>query len=157
MRELRSGAPVDVTPLRDDPTLGTDPSRNDKFRYDPNSQERCPYAAHTRKTNPRDDLPSTEAKRILRRGIQFGPEVTADEAASNTTALQRGLLFVCYQSNIFNGFRFIQTRRFLPRNNPLDDHALTIAQSGRIMSTFHLTRKMCQRLDLTPSLVKPMT
>lgn len=129
-----------MSPLRDDPALGTDPFRNDDFRYDPSSQERCPYAAHTRKSNPRADLPPTEAnprpteaQRILRRGIQFGPEVTADEAASNTTTLRRGLLFVCYQSSIVNGFRFIQTRRFIPRDNPVVNDVLTIAQSGQTL------------------------
>ena len=112
------GAPVDITPTKDDPALGADPSRNNNFRYDfPNDQQtedRCPFAAHTRKTNPRADLEdnfgatSTQARRIIRRGVQFGPEVTATEAASGKTIYGRGLIFVAYQSNFVNGFQFVQ-------------------------------------------------
>jgi Dyp-type peroxidase family len=101
--------------LRDDRALADDPLRNNDFTYDPLRQDRCPFAAHTRKTNPREDLArlgGSEIRRILRRGIQFGPEVTPKEAAAKTSSkdlkLERGLLFVCYQSNIANGFEFIQ-------------------------------------------------
>ena len=104
----RVGAPIDITPLKDDPKLGADVSRNDNFRFDTNSQERCPFAAHIRKTNPRSDLPSTEIRRILRQGIAFGPEVSANEKQQKTTEQARGLLFACYQSSIPNGFEFIQ-------------------------------------------------
>ena len=114
-----SGAPIDVTPFKDDPTLGTDPARNNDFNYnfpdDAKTQDRCPFAAHTRKTNPRADLEinfnppiSTEIRRIIRRGIQFGPEVTKIEAETGKTIHGRGLLFAAYQSNIENGFQFIQ-------------------------------------------------
>lgn len=118
MRERHTGAPIDLTPLGDDPSLGADPLRNNNFRYDqePLSQTRCPFAAHTRKTNPRADLdfvpPSSpfalENRRIIRRGIPFGPEVGAEEAAVNATKEKRGLLFVAYQSSITKGFQFIQ-------------------------------------------------
>ncbi|KAI0636148.1 peroxidase TAP [Trametes polyzona] len=115
----KSGAPVDLTPLQDDPALGKDSQRNDNFKYDPNSEDRCPFAAHSRKTNPRSDLSdtATEAHRIIRRGIQFGPEVTQQEADTGVSdpAKGRGLLFVCYQSLLSRGFQFIQ--RFWA-NNP---------------------------------------
>ena len=121
MGRWKSGAPIDITPTKDDPALGADPNRNDDFRYafpeDQQTQDRCPFAAHTRKTNPRADLGSTELQRIIRSGIQFGPEVTKDEAASGKTHLQRGLLFVAYQSNISNGFEFIQKSRSTVRKN----------------------------------------
>ena len=87
------GAPTDLFPLQDNPAAGTDPAQRSNFTYDPSSQDRCPFAAHTRKANPRADLEthgfSTENRRIIRRGIQFGPEVTAEEAASGTTQLGR--------------------------------------------------------------------
>jgi len=111
----KSGAPIDLTPLKDNPTMGANIAQNNAFRFDPSSQAKCPFAAHIRKTNPRADLDAfggTEAHRILRRGIQFGPEVTPEEAAakksSTDPALERGLLFACYQSNIVNGFQFLQ-------------------------------------------------
>lgn len=116
MQGAHAGAPIDLTPLKDDPDLGRDPSRNNNFRYDPLSQERCPYAAHTRKTAPRSDITPEDAERhrIIRHGIQFGPEVTAEEVATNKTMHDRGLLFVAYQSNIAEGFQFIQQSEFLP-------------------------------------------
>ncbi|MCJ1437601.1 hypothetical protein MMC27_006988 [Xylographa pallens] len=118
----KSGAPIDLTPEKDDPALGVDPLRNNNFSYnilnDQTTQDRCPFAAHVRKTNPRGDLEdphlpaspaiSTTINRIIRRGVQFGPEVTADEAASGKTKNGRGLLFAAYQSNIGNGFEFLQ-------------------------------------------------
>ncbi|THH33434.1 heme-thiolate peroxidase [Antrodiella citrinella] len=114
----KSGAPLDLAPLKDDPVLAADPQRNNNFRYnfpeDPQTQDRCPFAAHVRKTNPRFDLEglnppaSTEARRIVRRGIPFGPELSAQEQQQNTTLQGRGLLFRCYQSDITNGFQFVQ-------------------------------------------------
>ena len=125
MQRWHTGAPVDLAPTKDDPALGADPLRNNNFRYtfpdDQQTQDRCPFAAHLRKTNPRADLEDahppqsgplpTDARRIIRRGIPFGPEVSADEAASGKTTLERGLLFAAYQANIANGFQFIQHSR----------------------------------------------
>ncbi|KAF9039277.1 peroxidase TAP [Panaeolus papilionaceus] len=114
----KSGAPIDLAPFKDDPKLAKDPKRNNNFRYEDeiNSQLRCPFAAHVRKTNPRNDLEvppninpiPVSPNRIMRRGIQFGQEVTDEEKASGKTKLQRGLLFACYQSNLEKGFQFIQ-------------------------------------------------
>ncbi|KIM34766.1 hypothetical protein M413DRAFT_450072 [Hebeloma cylindrosporum] len=115
----KSGAPIDITPFKDDPALGTDPKRNNDFAFagEISSQLRCPFAAHVRKTNPRDDLevppPPTppiaiEGRRIMRRGVQFGPEVTREEAHTAKTQHGRGLLFACYQTSIVNGFQFLQ-------------------------------------------------
>ncbi|KAJ3480770.1 dyp-type peroxidase [Meripilus lineatus] len=125
----KSGAPVDLTPIVDDPVLGKDPMRNNDFHYnienDFTSQSRCPFAAHTRKTNPRNDLRPefVTPHRIIRRGVPFGPEVTPDEAQDNRTHLGRGLLFACYQSNLANGFQFVQkqwanARGFPPKSTP---------------------------------------
>ncbi|KAG6868853.1 hypothetical protein C0993_008982 [Termitomyces sp. T159_Od127] len=88
--------------------------RVNNFRYQAEStfQKMCPFAAHTRKTNPRADLEDffgpIENNRIARRGVQFGPELTKDEIISKKTAHARGLLFVCYSTSIENGFAFIQ-------------------------------------------------
>lgn len=113
----KSGAPIDLMPIADDPALGADPTRNDNFAFDKASpddqttQDRCPFAAHIRKTNPRADLKAfggAETRRIIRSGIAFGPEVSPGEATSGKTSHDRGLLFVSYQSVIENGFQFIQ-------------------------------------------------
>lgn len=115
----KSGAPIDVSPFKDDPALAADPKRNNNFDFggEINSQLRCPFAAHVRKTNPRDDLEvpppptapiSIAGRRIMRRGVQFGPEVTAKEKYEGKTQHARGLLFACYQSSLTNGFQFLQ-------------------------------------------------
>lgn len=99
----------------DDTTLGDDASRNNDFKFTSGNQDACPFAAHIRKMNPRNDLPEDTIRphMILRRGIPFGPEVTPEEAASHTTSQERGLLFVCYQAVIGNGFSFLQQGMFL--------------------------------------------
>lgn len=103
-----SGAPLPLAPLRDDPALA---ARND-FTFAPGSQEQCPFAAHVRKMNPRGDVEDVvnniNPHRVLRRGIPYGPEVGAGERAASRTQEDRGLLFVCYQSNLGNGFQFLQ-------------------------------------------------
>ncbi|KAJ7099856.1 fungal peroxidase [Mycena crocata] len=119
----KSGAPVFLSPLFDDPALGADPNRNNNFDYTesggpvpPTDQSKCPFSAHIRKTRPRGDLlrpgqlqesPSSN-HHVVRGGIPYGPEVTADEASSNTTKTERGLAFVSYQSSLGAGFQFLQ-------------------------------------------------
>ena len=91
-------------------------NRNNNFHFsaETNFQKICPFAAHIRKTNPRADLEgltppiSIQSRRIMRRGIQFGPEVTEQERREGKTLHERGLLFACYQASITNGFAFIQ-------------------------------------------------
>jgi Dyp-type peroxidase family len=112
----RSGAPLELTPLQDDSRLGPAATRNNNFVFgnDP-FQRACPYAAHIRKTNPRDDIvingkvnkAAVQIRRIIRAGIPFGPEVGRGET---TTTESRGLMFVCYQTSIPNQFEFVQSK-----------------------------------------------
>jgi Dyp-type peroxidase family len=113
----KSGAPMELAPLRDDPRLGGDERRNNDFEFgDDPEQRRCPYAAHIRKVYPRDDAPGgepeTQRHRIIRAGIPFGPEVGPGETV---TRHSRGLMFVCYQTSIERQFEHIQRRH---ANNP---------------------------------------
>jgi Dyp-type peroxidase family len=105
----KSGAPLELAPLHDNPALGNNPNRNNVFAYaDDPFQRKCPYAAHLRKANPRDDTGNpaeTQRHRIIRAGIPFGPEV---EPGETTTRHSRGLMFVCYQTSIERQFEFIQ-------------------------------------------------
>jgi deferrochelatase/peroxidase EfeB len=61
----------------------------------------CPHSSHLRKINPRDQSTdiggpdTTLHRRILRRGIPFGPPYTDDTADA-----ERGLLFTSYQASI---------------------------------------------------------
>ncbi|KAJ4303435.1 dye-decolorizing heme-containing peroxidase [Kalmusia sp. IMI 367209] len=106
----KSGAPIVNNPTEDDPTLGADPTRNNDFKFTAGNQSACPFAAHMRKMNPRGDLSegAIRSHMVLRRGIPYGPEVSSDEKASNTTSQERGLLFVCYQTSLSKGFSFLQ-------------------------------------------------
>jgi Dyp-type peroxidase family len=107
----RSGAPLELAPFEDKPSLAGNDRRNNDFGYagDP-WQRACPYAAHIRKTNPRGDVSTESAEmlrhRIIRQGISFGPEVQPGET---TTRHSRGLMFVCYQTSIERQFEYIQS------------------------------------------------
>lgn len=107
-----SGAPLVLSPDRDDPALA---GAND-FGYLPRDPygERCPIGAHIRRTNPRDSLDpihgaprsdaATRRHRILRRGRSYG-----------TDGSRRGLNFICLNANLSRQFEFIQ-RSWI--NNP---------------------------------------
>ncbi|CCO35231.1 Peroxidase 2 Short=MsP2 [Rhizoctonia solani AG-1 IB] len=110
----KSGAPIQVTPLQDDPKLAKDRQRNNDFVYPQVSgddgQTACPYAAHIRKTNPRNDIADAGVERasVIRAGIPYGPEVSLDEKHENHTEHSRGLAFISYQSSLAEGFQFLQ-------------------------------------------------
>lgn len=96
----KSGAPLDIVPETDDPTLGADPQRNNKFDFAHltsnliSDQTYCPFSAHIRKTNPRADLADANTiNHAIRAGTPYGPEVSAAEAHANTTQTDRGLAF----------------------------------------------------------------
>ncbi|KAJ7201679.1 fungal peroxidase [Mycena pura] len=130
----KSGAPVFLSPVVDNPTLGADPTQNNDFTYaapgqtfsDPTDQTKCAFSAHIRKTRPRADLGlpenQTSIHHIVRAGIPYGPEVTTVESSASVTSVERGLAFVGYQSNIGNGFQFLQTAW---ANNPSFVHPNT--------------------------------
>lgn len=119
----KSGAPLETTPLQDEPELAKDAAANNDFVFSSDVFQRaCPYSAHIRKVNPRDDetdpADGTTAanahaavlvRRIMRAGIAFGHEVSPTEAVTRTTTEDRGLLFVCYQASIHEQFEFVQT------------------------------------------------
>ncbi len=104
------GSPVALSPDAPDPSRdASHPDANNDFEFGDADlhQLACPFAAHIRKTYPRDDLAAdaAEKRRILRAGIPFGDDADAD----------KGLLFICYQTSIVEKFEFIQTNWV---NNP---------------------------------------
>lgn len=128
-----SGAPLERVPgePKSLDTTAADPSFTDakvtdndhinNFGYEQHDSDGhlVPPAAHIRKAFPRDQAnPGTaEANRhrIARRGIAYGPEFVPTEPAYPgsgpvPTEQDRGLLFICYQSSITQGFEFIQTQ-----------------------------------------------
>ena len=120
----KSGAPLELSPVKDDLSLAEGTPRENDFEFgDDREGVRCPWAAHVRKAYPRDDVrhsttPTevevaqaeafTQTRRMLRRGIAFGPELSHAEALSGHTSQQRGLLFLCYVTSIAEQFEFVQ-------------------------------------------------
>jgi len=126
-----SGAPLARTPDRELEPLGADSCANNAFAFhtaydevavtgcppdmfpvaiaDPDGV-RCPYAAHIRKVNPRADGTDTAGMSdvfthaLLRRGIPYGEPFTEGEPPGS---VDRGLLFLSYQSSIKNQFSFL--------------------------------------------------
>ena len=96
----KSGAPIVKAPLADDLSIAEGSGQENDFEFgDDRAGLVCPWAAHIRKTYPRDDVfgttnPNeengevdkaeavTQTHRMLRRGIAFGPELTEGEALS---------------------------------------------------------------------------
>ena len=79
----------------------------------------CPLSAHIRKAYPRDDDPPgevpTQTHRLLRRGIPYGPPSSSSPHAPFTDDVDRGLLFIAYQTSIVQQFEFV-TKNWV--NNP---------------------------------------
>lgn len=94
--------------------------------------QRCPLVGHVRKVNPRDEATDvgqgarTLRRRILRRGVTYGPSYAADPRA------ERGLLFICYQASITDQFEFIWRQWANANNTPRADAGFDpiIGQSG---------------------------
>lgn len=78
---------------------------------------KCPFQAHTRKTNPRlESVGGAFAKdneeelghRIARRAVSYGPLSDLSGDLDNLPTRGVGLLFMCYQSDLWEQFEFIQ-------------------------------------------------
>lgn len=107
------------------------------FLYDDDPDGvRCPFGAHIRRANPRTgDLPggrqglvsrllrtlgfkrsgfrddmvaSTRFHRLVRRGREYGPLLTPEEALQPGADEERGLHFICLAANIGRQFEFVQ-------------------------------------------------
>jgi Dyp-type peroxidase family len=114
----KSGAPLVLSPDRDDPAYAT-PERANAFGYleeDPYGL-RCPISSHVRRANPRDarggsaeeSLAVVRRHRILRRGRSYGlPMADAEALAGRDDGRARGLYFISLQASIARGFEFIQ-------------------------------------------------
>jgi Dyp-type peroxidase family len=86
MGRWRSGAPLVLSPDKDDPALGADLQRTNDFRYaeaDPHGY-RCPVGAHIRRMNPRDTVDSLQRHRMIRRGGTYGPALPEGEPDDGT-------------------------------------------------------------------------
>jgi len=117
-------------------TLAAPENTDFTFDSDP-AGHRCPIGAHIRRTNPRNaDLPpgseglisrlirtlglssrarardlaaSTRFHRLLRRGREYGTQITPEQALQLQTPVESGLYFMCLNANIQRQFEFVQS------------------------------------------------
>jgi len=95
-------------------------------KQDDKKGDKCPFSGHIRKVYPRDDVSlnkevktpkevETQKHRLLRRGIPYGPQSNSTPEIPVDDKIDRGLMFLAYQTSIENQFEFI-TRNMV--NNP---------------------------------------
>lgn len=106
----RSGAPLALCPVHDDPELGADPARNNDFLYgdDPTGYA-TPPGCHARRANPRDAPVAgvTRLHRMIRRGTAYGPELP--EGVLEDDGADRGLVFAFVGAHLGRQFEFVQS------------------------------------------------
>ena len=110
MGRWRSGAPLALSPERDDPSLGTDSTRNNDFLYgDDPLGLRTPIGSHIRRANPRDaDVAgAVRLHRMIRRGTAYGPPLP--EGVLEDDGADRGIMFVFVGSHLKRQFEFVQS------------------------------------------------
>ncbi len=107
MGRWRSGAPLVLSPDKDDPVLGADTQRNNDFNYkemDPYGYA-VPLGSHARRMNPRDTAANMNRRRMIRRGATYGPylpEGAADDGAD------RGIAAFVICGSLIRQFEFAQ-------------------------------------------------
>lgn len=108
----RSGAPLSLSPDRDDPALGADPSRNNSFLFNADDPRglKCPVGSHIRRMNPRDAVVVGQPRlhRMIRRGTSYGPLLP--EGVLEDDGAERGLCFVFVGASLTRQFEFVQTQ-----------------------------------------------
>ncbi|KAF8879925.1 hypothetical protein BD779DRAFT_1113381 [Infundibulicybe gibba] len=118
----KSGTPIVLAPDVDDPEIAKDPKKINNFDYSKwKDQSICPFAAHTRKSNPRENTAEEKRHMIRRQSIAYGPELMDDELQQWETLEDRGLILICYQSSIVRGFKYIQQNSYNNPNYPPGD------------------------------------
>jgi Dyp-type peroxidase family len=107
MGRWRSGAPLVLSPDKDDPALGADMQRNNDFNYkemDPHGYA-VPLGSHARRMNPRDTAANMSRRRMIRRGATYGPYLP--EGAPEDGA-ERGIAAFVICASLIRQFEFAQ-------------------------------------------------
>ena len=112
MGRWRSGAPLALCPMHDNPELGADPRRNNDFLFEEDDPAgfKTPGGSHIRRTNPRDAKIAGVARihRMIRRGTAYGPLLP--EGVLEDDGKDRGLMFAFVGSHIGRQFEFVQSQ-----------------------------------------------
>ena len=107
MGRWRSGAPLVLSPDKDDPALGADPQRNNDFNYrdmDPHGYA-VPLGSHARRMNPRDTAVNMNRRRMIRRGATYGPHLPDD---ASEDGVERGIAAFVICASLIRQFEFAQ-------------------------------------------------
>jgi Dyp-type peroxidase family len=148
MGRWRSGAPLALCPLHDDPELGADPQRNNDFLYkeDDPIGYKTPAGSHIRRTNPRDMSVAGVVRlhRMIRRGTAYGPPLP--EGVLEDDGADRGLMFAFVGAHLGRQFEFVQTEwinsgTFIVAGNAKDP----IAGSNDGAGTFTIPQRPIRR------------
>jgi deferrochelatase/peroxidase EfeB len=105
MGRWRSGAPLVLTPRKDDPALGADMQRTNDFNYgtmDPLGYA-CPVGSHIRRMNPRDTAENMQRRRLIRRGGTYGPPLPEDAPEDG---VERGIAAFIGCASLVRQFEF---------------------------------------------------
>jgi Dyp-type peroxidase family len=112
MGRWRSGAPLALCPLHDDPALGADHRRNNDFLYEEDDPGgfKTPGGSHVRRTNPRDASVAGVPRihRMIRRGTAYGPPLP--EGLLEDDGADRGLVFAFVGAHLGRQFEFVQSQ-----------------------------------------------
>jgi deferrochelatase/peroxidase EfeB len=109
----RSGAPLVLAPERDDPELGADADRNNRFSYEDDMKGlKCPFSAHIRRVNPRDalknEIVAVNLHHILRRGTNYGSPLP--DGILEDDGVERGGVFLLIGAHLRQQFEFVQSQ-----------------------------------------------
>lgn len=111
MGRWRSGAPLALCPLHDDPQLGADPKRNNDFAFNDDDPigYRTPRGSHIRRLNPRDSDVAGVVRihRMIRRGTSYGPLLP--HGVLEDDGVDRGLMFAFVGAHPGRQFEFVQS------------------------------------------------
>jgi Dyp-type peroxidase family len=116
------------------------PSNNFDYAKADNHGNRCPFAAHIRKTNPRGEVVNGETakahrmRRVARRGMAYGDPTPPGEDLDALPKSGVGLLFQCCQADLESQFEFLQmnwaNNEDLPRTGTGMDPMIGQSDSG---------------------------
>ena len=110
MGRWRSGAPLALCPVHDDPELGAGPRRNDfQFKEDDPIGYKTPCGSHIRRMNPRDaDVAGiVRIHRMIRRGTSYGTPLP--DGVLEDDGVDRGLMFAFVGAHLARQFEFVQS------------------------------------------------
>ena len=111
MGRWRSGAPLALCPLHDNPELGADPRRNNAFLFkeDDPIGYKTPSGSHIRRMNPRDaDVAGVvRIHRMIRRGTSYGPLLL--DGVLEDDGVDRGLMLAFVGAHLGRQFEFVQS------------------------------------------------